>query len=376
MKSILLINSSRRLDPILEDVFSRLYFKGWNFFAWTARPKANVKLLEKTNAKISYLKFGPNINNRSGRTAFLLLLPFLKIYYLAKLFFLNKKRPIGVLIAVNLKEKILFSSLARWFKIKLVFIELPENDYLKISSGLKNKLLTASGRAKVICFNNNSREKLLRLGVKEERINIIQPGTKISAREQPSLYNALAEGSQFHKKFFTIGTIADLDKKQKIEILFKAVKECSLAIPNLQLVIIGDGKEKKNLSWTAKQLKIDTKVWFISEPNFPKKWLDNFEIYVSTCDLPRLNDFFYVLQAMSGLIPVIAPAGLGFEDLIVQNKTGSLIEMDLSEMLARQIIKLYQNKNLRTQLGENALKLVDSQFSLDKMIDNFEKALL
>jgi glycosyltransferase involved in cell wall biosynthesis len=107
-----------------------------------------------------------------------------------------------------------------------------------------------------------------------------------------------------------------------------------------------------------------------------KKWLKSFEIFVSVSDEPRLSDFSNILKAMAARIPVIAPAGAGFENIIIQNKTGSLLEMDLSEMLARQIIRLSKNRNLRVQLGENAARHVDNGFTNDIMIENLEKILM
>ncbi|MFA6171268.1 MAG: glycosyltransferase family 4 protein [Patescibacteria group bacterium] len=397
MKNILIADSSPSLDPVMAEVFEKLYFSGWSLFFWSSKDALDGPFLEKLNGSRKKFFFGPRLGSGTKNFLFLILLPFLRFLFLLRLYLHSRERPLKSLIVFGLREKLILSPAARWLGIQLVFAELPGHNFLKLSrmpfyKSFLKRYLKSSRLARVVSFSSAGRTDLLRAGVKDEMIRIVVPGIKSSAEDQTSLFQTLADKSNFHRKFFTVGTVVDLDKKQKTEILFQAIKECSSAIPNLQLVIIGDGKERKNLSWIAKKLKIDNQVWFISpggqpgpgaEPagqagekiNFPKKWLDSFELYISVCEEPVLTDFSYVLKAMANGVPVIAPAGLGFEDIIIQNKTGCVIEMDLSEMLARQLIKLFQNLNLRAQLGQNARALVDRDFNLDKMAENFIKAL-
>ncbi|MFA6394203.1 MAG: glycosyltransferase family 4 protein [Patescibacteria group bacterium] len=403
MKNILLAGNLDGLDPMIGSALEGLYHKGWNFFAWNSGKNNGGSLLKRLSTGGKNFFLGPGIDSRKSAFLFFLFLPILRFFTLLRFFFLNRNRPIQTIIAGGQREKLILAPLNRWFKVRLLFLAFPGEKPLRKNGLTKKAYLKACRRAKIIFFSPRDQENLLRMGVAKENIRPLNPGIKIANREQTDLFRELAGGGDFHRKFFTIGTIADLNDKQKMEILFQAVNTCVSAIPNLQLIVVGDGKEKKNLSWVAKKLKIDTRVWMISGSpvsasdgkNFSpallsggqpgeeenqsgavKKWLKSFEIFVSVSDEPRLFDFSNILKAMAARIPVIAPAGAGFENIIIQNKTGSLLEMDLSEMLARQIIRLSKNRNLRVQLGENAARHVDKSFTGDIMVENLEKILM
>ena len=142
-------------------------------------------------------------------------------------------------------------------------------------------------------------------------------------------------------------------------------------VPNLQLIIVGNSLERKSLSWLAKKMEIDSLVWFIDEQTQIKKWLDSFNVYVVTAELPELEDYYNILGAMASSLPIIGPLNVGLEEVILENKTGSLIASGNSEMLASQIIKLHEDKKLCQQLGADGRERVQQFFTLDKIVDKF-----
>jgi glycosyltransferase involved in cell wall biosynthesis len=164
-----------------------------------------------------------------------------------------------------------------------------------------------------------------------------------------------------------------LDQKQKIETIFQAMKICLPVIPNLQLIVIGEGRERKNLAWLAKKMKIENLVWLVGEQEQLKKWLDSFDIFLAAGDALKLDDCGNILEAMAAGLPVLGPRNIGLENLVVENKTGALIEADNSEMLARQIIKLHQDKKLRVHLGKNGQERASRLFTLEEMTAKLEQ---
>jgi glycosyltransferase involved in cell wall biosynthesis len=174
------------------------------------------------------------------------------------------------------------------------------------------------------------------------------------------------------RKFFTVGTICRLDDSQKLEALFGAVNICLETVPNMQIIIVGEGKEKKNLSWLAKKIAVENIVWFVGGLDRPKKWLKSFDLYVLPVSKILMADYYNVLEAMSIGLPVIGPKNFGLEDLVEENKTGSLVEFDNPEMLANLILKLEQNIVWRQELGKNGKEKVDKYFTIDRMAENIQ----
>jgi glycosyltransferase involved in cell wall biosynthesis len=280
------------------------------------------------------------------------------------------KQKIDLVVCVNFNEKIIITPLARLLGLKVVWLEGPEIDYRQFNKFLLALYKLNFRLAKIVVFNNYSKLKLKNIGCRENKINLITPGTKFTAYQE-NIFNKLASAGRenFHRKYFTVGAITALNQKQKIETIFHAIKTSLPVIPNIQLIIIGEGEERKNLSWLAKKMEIDNLIWLVGEQEQLKKWLDSFDIFLALGENLSLDDYGNILEAMAAGLPVLAPRNIGLEDLIIENNTGSLIEADNSEMLARQIIKLHQDKRLRLYLGKNGQERVSRSFTLEIMVE-------
>ena len=376
-KNILIINSSSGKNQSLINLFAELKQKGHTFYLLSSTANLYNQFKQKDwPAKKIYL--GPNLKNGINSLLFIILLPALLLAHLAFLAYHKFSKKITTIICFNWNEKIIITPIARILKLKVIWLELPNIDYKA-----KNKFLlwlykfSAKGVA-VVAFTGFIKMQLKNLGLSENNIKIIPPGIKLNQfRRQDTIFNKLAQTNQgnFHRKYFTVGTVTNLNYQQNIETLFRAVKICLTVIPNLQLIVVGDGTERKSLTWLAKKMGIDNLVWFVGEQNHLKKWLDSFDVFVVASETPNLADFDICLQAMAAGLPIIGPANLGLEDIIQENKAGFLIEKNNNEALAQQIIALQQNKHLRLRLGQEAKERVDKYFGVDKMVRQFEKII-
>lgn len=377
-KKLLVINSQTKISS-LTIFFDALIDK--NYFLHLITIDAKQLMLQ--SEKNFTINKAPSISNFLTSLFLLialLLLPISLPLLLLIFLFLKFKNKIEAIVCFGYLEKILIAPFAKIFKIQNIWLENPDTDYSRIK---KNKFLffvfKASSRlAKIIALNDFSKHQLMLNGIKEENVYIIPPGIKLNLyQNQENIFSQIAETEQKNKnkKFYTIGTAVNLKSRQKIENLFQAAKKCLSVIPNLQLIIIGEGEERKNLSWMAKRMEIDTMVWFLGEQKSLKKWLASFDIFVSTCNTLSLEDINITLQAMTSGLPILGQKNIGLEDLIKDNLNGFLVNMDNNEELAQFIIKLRQNKNLSKQLKQNGRNIVETNFSVQSMADGFIKVM-
>lgn len=384
-KNILIIDSSNNGCGALSDLLIELKNHDYNlYFALRPDPPFKTTLRENNwpNKKI-YL--GPNISGSTNPIigvlnlfVFWLILPCLYFKALLTLWYYKYIIKITTIICWNWNEKLLFTPVSRMVKIKVIWIECPEtNSHAK--PGLMRRLYRWSAKwATIICFTEKTRSALTDIGCRSDSIKLIGPGIKLKNHQrQETIFNTLAQVDykKLGRKFFTVGTMAALNKRQNIEILLRAIKKSLSVVSNLQLTIVGDGPERKRLMWLAKKIEVDNITWFVGEQGHSRKWLDNFDIFVVTVDTPRLKDIKLVLRAMAAGLPVIGPKNAGLDNVITENKTGFLFETQDNEALARHIIALEQKNHLRAQLGKNAREIVDKKFNLDKMAAEFEKLI-
>jgi len=371
-KNILIIDSNEEKEKLLVDLFAELCQKEYCFFLLSTQPNLLGQFLEK-NWSARKINLGPNPKNKFYLFIFILLSPWLCCKLLITLLNYKFNKHVVALMLIGWQEKILATAIAKIIGLKIIWIEKP--NYSCQTLKLKKIYKLLSILAVVAVFNSDNETQLKNFGVKEKNIFLIQPAIK-SIQYQENIFNKLAQAGErnFHRKYFTVGVIAKFEQAQKIETLLQAVKICLTVAPNLQVIIIGDGDEKKNLSWLAKKMEIDALVWFIGEQNQIRKWLDSFDVYIATAESPGLEDYYNILEAMSVGLPIIGPRNVGLEDIILENKTGFLIS-NSSETLANQIIKLHNDKKLCQQFGANGQKRVQQFFTLDKIVDKFTALL-
>lgn len=383
-KNILMINSSQNNIQPLINLFAELKQKGHNFYLLSSTANLYNRFKQK-NWPAKKIYFGPNLNNKFNIFIFICLLPILYLAHSAYLLYLARSKKISVAICLNWNEKIIITPIAKILGVKIIWLEPPNINYKAKNKFLLRLYKFNFKRAVVVGLTDLTKIKLKQMGLNEDNINIVNSGIKLNQfRRQDTIFNTLAQTDQknFHRKYFTVGAVADLAYQQNIETLFQAIKICLTVIPNLQLIVVGDGAERKNLTWLAKKMGIDSLVWFVGEADslkqsgqaHLKKWLDSFDVFVVASETPNLTDFDTCLRAMAIGLPIIGPSNFGLENIVQENKTGFLIENN-NEILAQQIIKLQQNKHLRLRLGKEAKERVDKYFGIDNMVGEFEKLI-
>ncbi|MCK5510919.1 glycosyltransferase [Candidatus Parcubacteria bacterium] len=338
--------------------------------------KNKILIIKSSDANISPLfdLFGA-LEKRNYELLFLSNDKILKsIYILIKLVYYKLKFKIKNIICFGVWEKIFFTPVAKILKIKIVWIELPEYKQKKPNFILSFLLKKISGMAKSVVFKKCDQNNLIKFGFDLKKISFVAPGINLKqCARQEDIFHDLAKCNNFQsqKKFFTIGTVAELNSEQTIEILFGAVKKALDVIPNLQIIIIGEGDERKKLTWLAKKMEIDNLTWFVGGQAHLNKWFDGFDIFSSACVNADLNDIFVLLKAMGAGLPIISVENRGFDDIIENNKNGLLLPKDDSELLAGAVIKLQQNKMLSKGLGRNAKDTIKNRMNLNLMTEEF-----
>ena len=247
----------------------------------------------------------------------------------------------------------------------------------KIFLGLRLGMNIMKTFAREIVFSNYQREQIASKKKNEaEKISVLPYATGIS-HLQDNIFNKLAAGKQATrgKKFFSLGAILDLNKEQTAEHLFQAIKDSLEVIPNIQLIIIGDGEERKKLSWLAEKMNINHLAWFVGEQKILKKWLANLDIYLIIARHLSLFDLYAAHQALAAGLPIICPDEEDYVEIFTNNVNALLVPQGDKEALTQAIIRLRREKELGIKLGEAGKKLLTEKYTLNNMLNEFEKII-
>jgi glycosyltransferase involved in cell wall biosynthesis len=140
---------------------------------------------------------------------------------------------------------------------------------------------------------------------------------------------------------------------------------------NYVCFIIGDGPEKKNLENLAAKLNIREKIIFFGYKNF--------EDYIK---ILKISDIFINPSYTEGLPTTVIEAALcknaiiatnvgGTPEIIIDKKSGFLIEPKNIGQLEERIKMLITNKNLRETIGKNASDEVKNKFNWPSSIKKY-----
>jgi glycosyltransferase involved in cell wall biosynthesis len=206
------------------------------------------------------------------------------------------------------------------------------------------------------------------LGIKRNNIVTIPNGIDVKSFSVKSDKNRILKDLGVIKGAKVVGTVSRLHEPTKgIKILLEAFNIIQGKVDSL-LLIVGGGKDEKELKQMAEKLKLKT--LFLGERNDVAEILPTMDVFV----LPSLSEGFSVviLEAMACGIPVVATNVGSNREVVLDGKTGFIVEPGNPSKLAEKIKKLLGDKKMRKDLGKAGLKRVKENFSIDKTVDGIE----
>ncbi|PIP31988.1 hypothetical protein COX24_00540 [bacterium (Candidatus Gribaldobacteria) CG23_combo_of_CG06-09_8_20_14_all_37_87_8] len=222
-------------------------------------------------------------------------------------------------------------------KQKLFFL------FEKITASLKDVFIVLSEFDKQVA--------LIKKITKENKIEIIPNGltnltflNKAQARKKLNL----------PQDAFLVGTIANTYKTKGLKYLLQVL----VPAPNYQLIVIGDGPERKKLQ------KQFPKTIFLGKIKNASQYLKAFDIFC----LPSVKEGFpfALLEAMQAQLPIVATKVGAIPEIIENEKEGLLVEPKNPMALKEAIQKILQNPLKAKTMALNA-SLKARQYTLEKM---------
>ena len=176
----------------------------------------------------------------------------------------------------------------------------------------------------------------------------------------------------FHAKEDTliIATIAELHERKGLKYAIEAIKPLINRYPNIKLVLIGGGKQEKELRNLVEKLELRKNVTIAGKQKRIPKLLKASDIFL----LPsRREAFGFVnLEAMICELPVVATSVGGIPE-IVNLKTGILVDAENQQEITQALIKMIESEELRHTLGKSGKDRVLKEFTAKIMAQKYEK---
>jgi glycosyltransferase involved in cell wall biosynthesis len=236
--------------------------------------------------------------------------------------------------------------------------------YLPLSNDFSIKMLTLPSRT---CFNMCNRIILYssRLvsywGLEEYRYKIL------IAHRHFLDFNIFTVTTHFVDRPFLIGYMGRFSKEKGVQNFIQAIPDILTNRQEMRVLIGGNGELRDEIEASIHKGCFSTRVDFpgwISHEDLPK-YLNKLRLLVLpsyTEGLPNI-----MLEAMACGTPVLATPVGAIPDVIVDGKTGFIMDNNSPECIKKNIVRALDSPELE-QIGENGRKFAEENFTFERVV--------
>lgn len=282
----------------------------------------------------------------------------------------------GYVLSKMKKAKFIFNVSDLWPESAVKLGVLNNKAMIRASTWLEEfcyrKAAAVTGQTKGIVDNIVSR------GFDKNKVHIITNGVDTEFFKKENRSEEFRESIGIKNKFAVVyAGIHGI--AQGLEVLVDAA-EIIKEEKEIQIVFIGEGPEKPMLMNKVKEKKLEN-VTFL--PMQDKKDMPKIiaSMDATVVPLKKLDIFKGALPSkmfenLASEIPIVLAVEGEAENLINDAQAGIVVEPENSKEIAKAILKLHKNKELREDLGKNGRSYVMNNFSREAIARKLEDILL
>jgi glycosyltransferase involved in cell wall biosynthesis len=241
--------------------------------------------------------------------------------------------------------------------------------------------LTLSHVARIICVSNAVKRALSAQKIfNANKISVIPNGIDFR-RLDANLENFDRE--EFRKQMkippgsLLVGTVGEIKKQKGHEDFLRAASLVARERKDVHFVIVGadrtrTGEHRASLERLIAELKLTNRVHLMG-------WLDDIaptlaalDLYVSASHTESFG--LSIVEAMALGLPVVATATEGAQEIINSDDAGVLVPIGDVDEMALALLRLLEDAPARKRIGALARTTARARFSLERMVDETEKA--
>lgn len=209
-----------------------------------------------------------------------------------------------------------------------------------------------------------------RVGIANRRVSLFCNGVDAARFHPAERGRDSLEGSPFNDPALcVVGTVGRLQAVKDQLGLVKAFSLIAGQLPNLRLVIVGEGGMRGAIESAVRDAGLVSKVWLAGERADVPDVMRSFDIFT----LPSIAEGISntVLEAMASGLPVVATAVGGTPELVCEGETGTLVPASDPQRLAAALAGLARDPARIAAFGHAARQRIEAEFSLDAMVARY-----
>ncbi|MFH1145490.1 MAG: glycosyltransferase family 4 protein [bacterium] len=234
--------------------------------------------------------------------------------------------------------------------------------------------------AKAVSFNSKATETLFKEYYPANKESVVvypvphtRPAHDLDKQKAKELLGLVGK-----KVLLTVGRLVRRKgQRQVVELLPDVLKQ----VPNLQYILVGQGKEEKGIRMITKDLGLENTVQLLLKTNDQELSIlytaaDVF-ILLNQNDPNDPEGFGIVyLEAARFSLPSIAGVTGGVGEAVVSGETGLIVNPDDNQAVMEAIVKLLTNEEYAKQLGNKGRERAEQMFSIETEAEKMKQLFI
>lgn len=209
---------------------------------------------------------------------------------------------------------------------------------------------------------------------------------KLGAQEEKIIYNPCAPNDEFFtvtpdyqsNQILSIGRFVD---KKAPYLTLLAFYEAKKQLPDLKLVMVGNGPLKNTVKNLADYLDLNSSVKLngcLGRGEIIKEMNDSFcyiQHSVTALNGDSEGTPVAIMEAGAAGLPIVSTYHAGIPEVTVDGKTALLVDERDIHGMAQKIVELANNREKAKEMGESGRDYTRKNFSMKKYIDTLEHCI-
>jgi glycosyltransferase involved in cell wall biosynthesis len=217
----------------------------------------------------------------------------------------------------------------------------------------------------IIAVSQGIKKVLVDGGVQPALVKVIPDGIDYSPFEEAASSDYLLQELNFGPNDFLVGVVSHLADHKGQKYLIKATEILKVKAPQIRVIIVGEGPLRMELNKLVKQTHVEDIVFFLGFREDVPQILASLDLFVLSSYFEGMGSS--ILDAMASRLPVVATRTGGIPDVVVNGETGLLVPPRSPTLLAKAILKIYEDRELGRRLGQKGYEVVHHKFSAEAM---------
>jgi glycosyltransferase involved in cell wall biosynthesis len=232
--------------------------------------------------------------------------------------------------------------------------------------------LVLRGFARVAAVSDEVRQRLLKAGVRDEKIRIVRNGIDLRP------FTGVAPSLRKSESVLLVGLVGRLAWEKGVDVFLSAAARVIGEFPSVNFAVVGEGPDREKLERKIDELKIRESVSMLGRRDDMPGVYASLDIMVSSSRQEGLP--MAILEGMASSLPLVASAVGEVPTVVEDGVTGLLVRAEDVDRLAAAILDLLRDEAKRKRFGAAGRKLIEDEYSAERMTTDYlrvyEEAIL